>query len=76
MTVRGTLPSRNEDSIMAKTTRGILGMLGSLAWVTAIPAGASVTSAAASAAATSTFRDVATSLCLDSNTNGNAYTLG
>ncbi len=41
----------------------VLAVLGQVAWPVAAP----------SATATSTFRDVATGFCLDSDTNGNAY---
>jgi Ricin-type beta-trefoil lectin domain len=76
---------RNGDfSIMPNATKTIKGalaalaVLGSLTWIVGVPAVASATPSvtAAQARATSTFRDVSTGFCLDSNTDRNAYTLG
>ncbi|MGH3719626.1 MAG: RICIN domain-containing protein [Pseudonocardiaceae bacterium] len=59
----------------AKMTRGTLAALaalGSLTWAIAVPAAAGATTVAS---VTSTFRDVSTLFCLDSNTNKKVYTL-
>jgi ricin-type beta-trefoil lectin protein len=75
---------RNGDFLImtraAKTIQpalAALAVLGSLTWTLMAPAMASATpsTTAARAEVTSTFRDVSTGFCLDSNTNGQVYTL-
>jgi hypothetical protein len=76
---------RNGDFLImtraAKTIQpalAALAVLGSLTWTLMAPAMASATpsTTAARAEVTSTFRDVSTGFCLDSNTNKQVYTLG
>ena len=61
-----------------KSVLAALAVLGSITWALTVPgvAGAAPSPTAARASVNSTFRDVSTGFCLDSNTNRNVYTLG